>query len=133
VYCHTQLDQELLLGAQQRQQQQQQQQQQQHHHQPMASPFARATMGSAFGDGSHGHGTPPLEMSHAMSLPNPDALRAAGVSPGLGLHTAQSGSLGASNNAFVGNSRVQVQLELLDPYGGRECSLADSLPSCPVC
>jgi hypothetical protein len=67
-------------------------------------------MGSAFGDASHGHGTPPLEMSHAMSLPNPDALRAAGVSPGLGLglHTAQSGSMGASNNAFGANSRVQV-------------------------
>ena len=84
----------------------------------MPSPFARATMGSAFGDGSHGHGTPPLEMSHAMSLPNPDALRAAGVSPGLGLglHTAQSGSLGGGNSAFAANSRVQVRkLSLTEP------------------
>jgi hypothetical protein len=100
-----QLDQELLLGAQQRQQQ---------HSQPMSSPFARATMGSAFGDGSHRHGTPPLDLGHAISLPNPDALRAAGVSPGLGagLHTAHSGSLGASNSAFAANSRVQVLLVL---------------------
>ena len=99
--CHTQLDQELLLGAQQRQQQ---------HNQPMSSPFARATMGSAFGDASHHRGTPPLDLGHAISLPNPDALRAAGVSPGLGLHTAHSGSLGASNSAFAANSRVQVLL-----------------------
>jgi hypothetical protein len=121
-----QLDQELLLGAQQRQQ----------HTQPMSSPFARATLGSAFGDGSHRHGTPQLDLGHAISLPNPDALRAAGVSPGLGggLHTAHSGSLGANNSAFAANSRVQV---LLDQTQIPSATLAllfqgDILGFCPI-
>lgn len=68
-------------------------------------------MGSAFGNGSR-LGTPPLDLGHAMSLPNPDALRAAGVSPGLGhgrLHAPHSGGLGgAGDNPFAANSRVQA-------------------------
>jgi hypothetical protein len=110
-----QLDRELLLNAQQ-QQQHQQQPQQQHQQQPqqqqsasmMASPFARAPLGAGFDAGGR-LGTPPLDsLGHAISLPNPDALRQAGVSPGLQPQHGgrNSGAMGDFNLGGGAHSRI---------------------------
>lgn len=116
-----QLDQELLLGAQQ-------QRQHQHQQQAMSSPFARAGVGSAFADAGR-LGTPPLDLGHAISLPNPDALRAAGMSPGLGaglgngLNPASSSGF-SGDSPFAANSRINALRGMQ-----RHASLEGALPA----
>jgi len=117
VHPRLQLDHELLLNAQQQQQ----------HQQPMASPFARAPLGAGFDAGGR-HGTPPLDsLGHAISLPNPDALRQAGVSPGLQpQHGGHSGAMGGGDRALGGgahNARVNA-LRM-----NRHASLEGALPA----